>query len=57
MLQAVQFPTSIANLTTGLANVDRDALTHFVYLSSDDRDFEVLLGGKKFGVDDAESLA
>ena len=26
MLKAVQFPASIADLTTGLANVNRDAL-------------------------------
>jgi hypothetical protein len=27
MLEAVEFPAGIANLTTGLANVDRDAFT------------------------------
>lgn len=29
MFQAVQLPTSISNLNPGLANVDRDTLTHF----------------------------
>mmetsp|Transcript_66257 Transcript_66257/g.104908 ORF Transcript_66257/g.104908 Transcript_66257/m.104908 type:complete len:203 (-) Transcript_66257:121-729(-) len=29
MLQAVQLPTSISNLNSGLANVDRNTLTHF----------------------------
>jgi len=28
MLQTVQLPTGVANLATGLANVDRDTLTH-----------------------------
>ena len=29
MLEAVKFPAGIANLNTGLADVDRDALSHF----------------------------
>jgi hypothetical protein len=29
MLQAVQLPAGIAHLATGLANVDRQALSHF----------------------------
>jgi hypothetical protein len=31
MLQAVQLPTSITDLTTGLSDVDRDTLTHFEF--------------------------
>jgi hypothetical protein len=30
MLQAVQFPASIANLDTGLADMDRDYFAHVV---------------------------
>lgn len=30
MLEAVKFPAGIANLDTGLTNVDRDALSHFL---------------------------
>ena len=33
MLQAVQLPTGIAHLATGLANVDRNAFSHFDLVS------------------------
>jgi hypothetical protein len=33
MLQAVELPTGIADLNSGLSNVDRNALSHFRFFS------------------------
>jgi len=34
MLKTIKLPTGIADLATSLANVDRDALPHFVLLKT-----------------------
>lgn len=39
MFEAVEFPTGISDLNTGLTNVDRNALSHFRRFGNEQNDF------------------
>lgn len=46
MLEAVKFPACISDLNTGLTNVDRDALSHFLWFFSETFKFQIQNEGK-----------